>query len=60
MEQMFQLKTHGHLSLFEMDLLTAEDRAWWMQRLKKYNEEQNKGAQSAPMPSMPSIPHISR
>jgi len=43
---MFQLKMHGNMSFSEMDSLTAEDREWWVNRLKKYHEEQNKAAKS--------------
>jgi len=46
MEQMFQLKTHGHMSFFEMDVLTAEDREWWMNRLKKFHEDQDKASKN--------------
>lgn len=42
---MFILKTHGSLSFDEMDRLTAEDRAWWVNRIKKYNEEQKAATQ---------------
>jgi len=63
---MFQLKQHGNLSFFEMDAMTAEDRGWWLERLKRFQEEQekaNKGGgnvPSAPRPSMPSTPHVPR
>lgn len=66
LEQMFQLKMHGKLSYFEMDCLSAEDRKWLMNRLKRYQEEQEKASQnnnqsmpSIPRPSMPSIPRPS-
>jgi len=55
MEQMFQFKTHGNLTFEEMDQLTAEDRSWWMDRLKKHFEDQNKEASSANVPT-PNIP----
>ena len=56
LEQMFQLKTHGKLSFIEMDMLTAEDRKWWMERLKKHNEEQEKASKnSGSVPNMPQI-----
>jgi hypothetical protein len=54
---MFQLKMHGHLSFTEMDLLTAEDRAWWMTRLNKFHEEQEKAGKGH-TPSMPSMPNV--
>jgi hypothetical protein len=56
MQQMFQLKMHGHLSFREMDSLTAEDRSWWMERLNKYNEEQEQASKGSKTPSMPSMP----
>jgi hypothetical protein len=38
-EQKFQLKHFGKLSLAEQQLLTAEDRQWWIQRLNKLNDD---------------------
>lgn len=35
MEQQFQLKFHGHFSLFEQNQMTAEDRAWHVKRIQK-------------------------
>jgi hypothetical protein len=55
---MFQLKTHCNLSFGEMDLLTAEDRGWWLERQKRYDEEVSKKSKSQrhPMPSVPRVP----
>ena len=39
MEQQFQLKYYGNLTIFEQDKMTSEDRAWWMQRLEKEIKE---------------------
>jgi len=39
LEQQFQLKQYGNLSLFEQETLIAEDRAWWMRRLEKEAKE---------------------
>lgn len=69
MEQQFQLKTYGKLSLFEQAQMTAEDRAWWMERINKENkdrqerERQQMGSvrrPSRPSMSKPSMPHIPR
>ena len=64
MEQSFQLKKHGELSLFEQDIMASEDRAWWMARLKKMHEEQKQQSNMAATPSIPkpniptpNIPH---
>jgi hypothetical protein len=35
MEQQFQLKHYGNLSLFEQSSMVAEDRAWFLRRLEK-------------------------
>jgi len=56
LEQMFQLKQHGNLSFFEMDVLTSEDRSWWAKRLKRFQEEQEKANKGGNTPSMPSRP----
>lgn len=59
MEQQFQLKHHGNLSLFEQANMVAEDRAWWMRRLEKEfkdrAEQEKKQAGSVPRPSMPRV-----
>lgn len=39
MEQSFQLKHHGHFTLFEQSNMTAEERKWWMERLKRHEQE---------------------
>jgi hypothetical protein len=47
LEQQFQLKTHGNLSLFEQENMTAEDRAWWMKRIEKDIKERNEKEKEA-------------
>ncbi len=59
MEQQFQLKYHGKLSLFEQASMVAEDRAWWMKRIERElkeeaDRERNKIG-SIPRPHKPSI-----
>lgn len=39
MEQQFQLKYYGNLSVFEQDQMSAEDRAWWIERISKELKE---------------------
>ena len=61
MEQQFQLKYHGKLSLFEQNNMTAEDRAWFIKRLdKEFKDRQEQERKSTPSmprtPSMPSMP----
>lgn len=64
MEQQFQLKHHGNLSLFEQAAMVAEDRAWWIKRLerefKEKAERERKQVGSVPRPRTPSKPTISR
>lgn len=59
MEQRFQLKEYGNLSLFEQAQMPADERAWWMRRLNEENkkkQEREKGQMgSMPRPRMPSI-----
>lgn len=54
MEQEHILKQVGGFSLFEMNHMTAEARAWHVRRLQKMVEEQNnqlnKGSSQKPMP----------
>lgn len=58
MEQSFSLKHHGNLSLIEQANMIAEDRIWWINRLNKEIENQNKansgGSSGLPMPTRPS------
>lgn len=58
MEQQFQLKYYGNLSLFEQASMVAEDRAWWMKRLerelKEQAERERNQAGSIPRPRIPS------
>ena len=64
MEQQFQLKHHGNLSLFEQAQMIAEDRGWWIKRLEKeFKDRQEREKQqmgSAPRPRTPSKPSVSR
>ena len=58
MEQQFQLKYHGKLSLFEQTAMTSEERAWFLKRLEKeFKDKQDaekKQMGSISRPSMPS------
>lgn len=59
MEQRFQLKEYGSLSLFEQDQMTAEERSWYMKRLEKeYKDKQEKEKNATSR--MPSIPRARR
>lgn len=70
MEQQFLLKRYGRLDLFEQNNMSAEDRQWWLKRIKeehdKQAEEEKRASSGAgrpnmpSMPSMPSIPNIPR
>lgn len=42
MEEQFQLRYYGKLTLFEQNNMTAEDRAWWLKRTYKEAEEEAK------------------
>ena len=42
MEQQFTLKEYGHLSLFEQNNMTAEERNWYVRRLDHEYRERNK------------------
>jgi len=60
-EQQFALKHHGKLSLFEQEALTAEERAWWIRRLNKQNEDQNdqmSKSNGRKLPQSPGAPPI--
>jgi hypothetical protein len=54
MEQQFMLRCGmggtGELTLFEQNEMTAEERAWWANKLEKVSEERNRKASSS-MPS---------
>lgn len=41
MEQQFQLHYYGGLSLFEQNQMTAEERSWWLSRVKRARDEEN-------------------
>lgn len=58
MEQQFQLKHYGNLSIDEQNSLNAEDRNWWMQRLEKEfkDKAEREKQQAGSAPRMPSIP----
>jgi hypothetical protein len=58
MEQSFQLKYFGRYSLFEQDLMTAEERNWNLKRLDRQIKEENKQSQrGATSPHVPRPPH---
>jgi len=39
LEQQFQLKHHGNLSIFEQSSMVAEDRVWFLRRLERELKE---------------------
>jgi len=47
LEEQFQLKQYGNLSIFEQSQMIAEDRAWWMRRLQKEFKEQKEAAEKS-------------
>lgn len=55
MEQQFQLKEYGKLSIFEQNNMTSEDRAWWVRRLDKEMKDKQEQERKS-MPRMPNIP----
>jgi gluconate kinase len=62
MEQSFALRMGiggtGELTLIEQNMLTAEDRAWWMRKLEHVaKERQRKEKSSMPPIKKPSFPH---
>jgi hypothetical protein len=46
MEQEFQLKYFGKFTLFEMAVMTAEDRSWHINRIKEQIDRENKANKS--------------
>lgn len=67
MEQQFQLKHYGKLSLFEQSQMTSEERSWFMKRLEKefkdkkeQEEAQMRNTRTPSKPSRPSMPSIPR
>ena len=53
LEQSFALKYHGKLSLIEQAYMIAEERVWWINRLNKEIEAQNKAnSGSSDVPKM--------
>jgi hypothetical protein len=47
MNHAFLLKHYGGISIAEQNLMTYEDRKWWLNRINEEREKQNKNA-SAP------------
>jgi hypothetical protein len=62
MEQSFVLKYHANISLIEQIFVTAEERAWWVDRINKQKQDENKAVESArsKTPSPPRVPKPSR
>jgi len=64
MEQQFQLKHYGKLSIFEQNQMSAEERAWFMKRLNKEfkdrKAQEEEQSRSVPKPRTPSAPRVSR
>jgi len=52
MEQSFLLKYYGNIDLNEQNLMTAEDRIWWLERLDKENS-----AKKSNMPDANRLPN---
>ena len=44
MEQSYQLKKHAQLSLWEQCNMTAEERAWWINRINEDIRKQNESS----------------
>jgi hypothetical protein len=63
MEESFQLKEYGKLSLFEQAQMVAEERSWWLKRIEKEYEDRKKAEEGAASgvsrPSIPSVPGVS-
>lgn len=57
MEQQFQLKHHGHLSIFEQAQMTAEERAWYLKRIEKEFRDREE-MEAKRMRSMPKRPRL--
>jgi hypothetical protein len=47
MEQQFVLKYYGHFSLFEQAQMTAEERAWHVQRVSKELKDKSEAEKKA-------------
>lgn len=61
MEERFQLKEYGHLNFFEQAQMPADERRWYLDRLKKEADEKNKQGKDLPnVPGMPSVPSVPR
>ncbi len=61
LEEQFQLKEYGKLSLIEQNHMIAEDRKWWLKRLEREAEERRKQEERAAgknqtLPNFPSGP----
>lgn len=52
MEQQFQLKYHGKLSLFEQAQMNSEERSWFLRRLEKEFKDKH-DAEKKQIGSMP-------
>lgn len=61
MEQAFALRVGvggtGELTLFEQNILTAEDRAWWITRLKRLADDRDKNSKVNSGVHIPNVPH---
>jgi hypothetical protein len=42
MNHSFLLKHYGNLTIEEQNNMTFEDRKWWIERIKKERDDQNK------------------
>jgi hypothetical protein len=61
MEQEYILKREAGLSLFEIAFMSAEDRLWWLRRIKEDREKEKDAAKTSQnTPRMPSVPRIRR
>jgi len=47
LEEQYILKKHANLSIQEQELIHAEDRRWWLERIKKDHEEEESRASRA-------------
>lgn len=48
MEQSFLLKYYGGFDIFEMQFMTAEERAWYIDRINKEIKRQNESSKGGP------------
>jgi len=47
LEEQYLLKKYANLDLFEQNQIPAEDRRWWLDRIKRDQEEEKERAQKA-------------